>query len=83
MIGIIPDQLITECRELEIPSAAGYAVPDAEQDIVKMMVLERHMASGHVGKGFVQGLGLRRAPSLRPSLMITTTSSLPARTMFR
>jgi adenine deaminase len=60
VIGLIPDQLTTECRELEIPSTAGYAVPDAEQDIVKMMVLERHMASGHVGKGFVQGLGLRR-----------------------
>ena len=60
VIGVLPDQLITEDRVLEIPTTAGYAVPDDEQDIIKMMVLERHMASGHMGKGFVQGLGLRR-----------------------
>ena len=35
-------------------------MPDLEQDIVKMVVIERHMASGRMGKGFVQGLGLRR-----------------------
>jgi adenine deaminase len=60
VIGTVPDQLITEDRVLQIPSTAGYAVPDAEQDIVKMFVIERHMASGHMGRGFVQGLGLRR-----------------------
>jgi adenine deaminase len=36
------------------------ATPDYEQDIVKMAVIERHMASGQMGKGFVQGLGIRR-----------------------
>jgi adenine deaminase len=60
VIGVIPDQLITEKRILEIPSASGVAIPDAEQDIVKIAVIERHMASGRMGKGFVQGLGLGR-----------------------
>ncbi|HEX9118272.1 MAG TPA: adenine deaminase C-terminal domain-containing protein, partial [Anaerolineae bacterium] len=60
VIGAIPDQLTTEDRVLEIPSTAGFAIPDGEQDVVKMFVIERHMASGHMGKGFVQGLGLRR-----------------------
>jgi adenine deaminase len=60
VIGVLPDQLITEDRVLEIPSTAGFAVPDAAQDIIKMAVLERHMNSGRIGKGFVQGLGLRR-----------------------
>jgi adenine deaminase len=60
VIGVIPDQLITERRILEVPSAAGVAVPDDERDIVKIAVIERHMASGRMGKGFVQGLGLRR-----------------------
>ena len=60
VIGILPDQLITEKRILEVPSASGVAVPDLERDIVKLTVIERHMASGRMGKGFVQGLGLRR-----------------------
>jgi adenine deaminase len=60
VIGAIPDSLITEDRVLEIPVASGFAIPDIERDILKMAVIERHMASGRVGKGFVQGLGLRR-----------------------
>lgn len=60
VIGIVPNQLITEDRVLEIPSTAGVARSDLEQDIIKMAVIERHMATGNVGKGFVQGLGLRR-----------------------
>lgn len=60
VIGAVPDSLITEDRILEIPTASGFAVPDVERDILKMAVIERHMATGRVGKGFVQGLGLRR-----------------------
>jgi adenine deaminase len=60
VIGAIPDNLITEDRVLEIPSTSGFATPDIERDIIKMAVIERHMATGRVGKGFVQGLGLRR-----------------------
>ena len=60
VIGVLPDQLITENRMLEIPNASGVAMPDAERDIIKMAVMERHMASGRIGKGFVQGLGIQR-----------------------
>ena len=60
VIGVLPDSLITEDRVLEIPAASDVARPDPEQDIIKMAVIERHMATGNVGKGFVQGLGLRR-----------------------
>ena len=60
VIGILPDQLLTENRVLEISSASGVAMPDQERDIAKIAVIERHMASGRVGKGFVQGLGIRR-----------------------
>lgn len=60
VIGVVPDQLVTEDRVLEIPATSGVAKPDPERDIIKMAVIERHMATGNVGKGFVQGLGLRR-----------------------
>ncbi len=60
VIGVLPDQLITEERILEIPSSSDVAMSDPQQDIIKIAVIERHMASGRMGKGFVQGLGLRR-----------------------
>lgn len=60
VIGVLPDQLMTEDRLLEIPSTSGVARPDPERDIIKIAVIERHMATGNMGKGFVQGLGLRR-----------------------
>jgi len=73
VIGTAADDLVTEDRILEIPRASGFAIPDIEHDILKMAVIERHMATGHVGKGFVQGLGLRRGRSPRPSRTTTTT----------
>jgi adenine deaminase len=38
----------------------GIAVSDTERDILKMVVVERHRASGNVGKGFIKGFGLKR-----------------------
>jgi adenine deaminase len=36
------------------------AEADPAEDLLKLAVIERHMASGRVGKGFVRGFGLRR-----------------------
>jgi len=60
VIGIVPDQLVTRNLSLEIPRVDGLAVSSPEKDILKMAVIERHRASGAVGLGFVQGLGLER-----------------------
>jgi len=60
VIGAIPDQLVTESLVAEIPSVDGVAVTDPERDILKMAVIERHMYSGQVGRGFVKGIGLKR-----------------------
>ncbi len=38
----------------------GAAVADVERDLLKLAVIERHLASGNVGKGFVHGFGLQR-----------------------
>ncbi len=60
VIGAIPDQLVTE-QLLEQPKVEdGQAVADPERDLLKMVVIERHRASGAIGKGFVRGLGLER-----------------------
>ncbi|RME81464.1 MAG: adenine deaminase [Caldilineae bacterium] len=60
VIGVIPDQLVTEHLLEQVPVVDGLAVADVERDILKMAVIERHMHSGGVGRGFVKGVGLKR-----------------------
>ncbi len=60
VIGIIPDRLVTENLLEDVKVEDGYAVAEVERDILKMAVIERHLASGNVGLGFVKGFGLRR-----------------------
>lgn len=59
VIGVIPDQLVTEHLVEEIPTKGGLAVTDPERDLLKMAVIERHRRSGAMGKGFVRGIGIR------------------------
>ncbi|MBE3074934.1 MAG: adenine deaminase [Actinobacteria bacterium] len=61
VIGVVPDQIIT--NKLVLGAAiddAGFAVSDPGRDILKIAVFERHLASGNVGLGFVQGMGLKQ-----------------------
>lgn len=60
VISINKDQLITESIELPIPVRDGFAVTDIENDIIKLAVVERHHATGNIGLGFVQGIGLKK-----------------------
>lgn len=58
-IEIIPNQLLTKSTLGKIKIVDGYAEPNLEEDILKIIVIERHRASGNVGKGFVKGFGLK------------------------
>ncbi|MBC8447410.1 MAG: adenine deaminase [Chloroflexi bacterium] len=60
VIGIVPGQLITEHRIEAARLVHGRAEADVERDLLKIAVIERHMASGRMSRGFVQGMGLRR-----------------------
>lgn len=60
VIGIVPEQIVTKALSLEPRVVDGEVVADVERDILKIAVFERHMASGNVGLGFVQGMGLTR-----------------------
>ncbi len=60
MIGSLPDQLLTEQRVMRAKIVAGNAVADVAADVLKMIVIERHRATGNNSAGFVQGFGLRR-----------------------
>jgi adenine deaminase len=59
VIGVLPDRLVTESLGAEALVREGEAQADPSRDLLKIAVIERHMASGAVGKGFVRGMGLR------------------------
>ncbi|MGD9396264.1 MAG: adenine deaminase [Candidatus Thorarchaeota archaeon] len=59
VIGMIPDQIITE-RLIEEPKVEdGLVVPDIERDIAKVAIIERHNASEPRSVGFVKGMGIK------------------------
>ena len=60
IIGSVKDQVVTEHLIDRASLVDGFAVSDVERDILKFVMVERHQASGNVGKGFIQGFGLKR-----------------------
>jgi len=60
IIGLTPNQLVTKQLVEEVKTVNGLAVADVERDILKLAVIERHLASGNTGLGFVKGFGLKR-----------------------
>ncbi len=58
VIGLIPDQLLTEKRLLPAPVREGRLATAPAQDLLKLAVVERHHGTGHLGLGMVQGFGL-------------------------
>ena len=59
VIGLIPGNLITKKIPCALPEKDGFLYGDPEKDIQKLFVLERHGKNGNIGKGFVQGFGMR------------------------
>jgi adenine deaminase len=59
VIELVPDQLITIAAQAEPTARDGRVVADPSRDLAKIAVLERHHATGRVGKGLVTGFGLR------------------------
>ena len=59
-IGLIEDQVVTESLERRPVVVDGHAVADADAGLAKIAVVERHLATGRIGLGFVSGSGLRR-----------------------
>lgn len=59
VIEVVEDQLLTRAR-VEQPKVNGrMVVGDPDRDLAKICVVERHHASGRIGKGFVTGFGLQ------------------------
>ncbi len=58
-IEVTPGQLVTKCTKAKINIIDGYANSNVEDDILKILVIERHKASGNIGRGFVKGFGIK------------------------
>ena len=59
MIEIVPGQIITRKRMEKVKVIDGVVVPDIDSDILKLVVVERHKATGNIGLGLVAGFGLK------------------------
>jgi adenine deaminase len=55
VIEVVPGQIITKKAVVRLTS-----IPDIEKDILKLVVVERHKATGNIGVGLVKGFGLKR-----------------------
>lgn len=60
VIGQIGGLLITEYRTAKMMVSNGIILPDIDKDILKIVYVERHQATGRIGKGFVQGFNIKR-----------------------
>ena len=58
VIGLIPDQIVTDDRAMEVEAVDGVLQPDPARDLLKIAVVERY-GRGRVGVGLLHGLGLK------------------------
>ncbi len=59
VIGLVPDQVITD-ELIEEPTVVdGVVVADPARDLAKIAVVERHLGTGRIGLGLVRGFGLQ------------------------
>lgn len=60
VIEVIPGQIITRITRKMVKAKDGVIISDIEGDILKLVVVERHKATGNTGIGLVNGFGLKR-----------------------
>jgi adenine deaminase len=60
IIQLIPDQIVTKKVMKRVLLKDGVAHPNIKEDILKIVVVERHKATGNIGIAFVQGFGLKK-----------------------
>src|SRR4051794_2941427 len=60
VIGLVEGQIVTASLVDEPTVRAGEAIADPSRDLAKIAVIERHLATGRIGLGFVRGFGLQR-----------------------
>jgi adenine deaminase len=57
-VRVVPGQIVTKLERVEPVLRDGSAVVDVNQDLLKLVCVERHKATGQVGVGYIRGFGL-------------------------
>ncbi|MDR1312597.1 MAG: adenine deaminase [Deltaproteobacteria bacterium] len=60
VIGVREREIFTEKLRMELPRRAGELLPDPENDVAKMIVVDRYRQGKKPAVGFIRGLGVRR-----------------------
>jgi len=60
VIEVVPGQIITRQKREKVKIVDGAIMPDTNRDILKLVVVERHKATGNIGLGLVSGFGLQK-----------------------
>ncbi|HLI51415.1 MAG TPA: adenine deaminase [Thermomicrobiaceae bacterium] len=58
-VGAIPGQIVTRRVEVEPLVRDGEVLADPSRDLIKLVVVERHHATGNIGRGLLHGFGLK------------------------
>ncbi len=58
VIEVVPGQIVTRKRLEKVNR--GVIVPDTGRDMLKLVVIERHRATGNIGLGLVTGFNLKK-----------------------
>ncbi|NOZ62297.1 MAG: adenine deaminase [Calditrichaeota bacterium] len=60
VIELVRDQIVTREFLTDAKITDGNVVSDPERDVLRLFVVERHHASGNIGKGLVKGFELKQ-----------------------
>ncbi len=61
VIGLVPNGVITTHLTMDLPYHNGLRHPDPGNDVLKVVVLNRHGGNRNIGRGFIKGFGFREA----------------------
>ncbi|MCX8191977.1 MAG: adenine deaminase [Nitrososphaerales archaeon] len=59
VIRVEANEIVTKGEVATLDAKDGFLIPDIDNDILPLIVFERHKMSGNIGKGFVSGFGLK------------------------
>jgi adenine deaminase len=60
IISIIPNSIVTKHKVQKVAIKDGYFQASTQNDMLKMVVIERHHNTGNIGLGILHGLGLKQ-----------------------
>ena len=60
VIEIIPGQIVTRKVIEKVKTDDGVVISDTENDLLKLVVVERHHSTGNIGLGMVRGFNLKK-----------------------